>query len=148
MKMKNISRVYKTSAFSSIILIRLMVGSVFLSEGIQKFLFPDALGVGRFLKIGIPMPEFFAPFDGVFEILCGFLIIIGLLTKLAAIPMIINITVAILTTKVPMLVQKGFWITVHEARVDFSMLLGLIFLIIVGAGDLSVDYSLVKKKNE
>lgn len=71
---------------SSILLIRLVVGAVFLSEGIQKFLFPGELGVGRFIKIGIPMPEFFAPFVGVFETACGFLILLGLATRLAAIP--------------------------------------------------------------
>src|ERR1035437_4252020 len=85
------------------ILVRLVVGGIFLSEGVQKFLFPDALGVGRFTKIGIPWPEFTAPFVGVVEIVCGSLLILGLLTRLAAIPLIIDISVAILSTKVPML---------------------------------------------
>jgi len=134
------------------VLIRLIVGSVFLSEGIQKFLFPDALGVGRFIKIGIPYPEIMAPFVGVFEIGCGGLIILGLLTRLAAIPMIINMSVAIASTKIPMLLghgywmfnlpkldQYGFWSMAHEARVDFAMFLGAIFLLIVGAGSISLD---------
>ena len=94
-------RTLATHAPYSTVLIRLIVGGTFLSEGIQKFLFPDALGVGRFVKIGIPYPEVMAPFVGVFEIGCGALLIVGLLTRLAAIPMIINISVAIVSTKIP-----------------------------------------------
>ena len=128
------------------------MGGTFLSEGIQKFLFPDALGVGRFVKIGIPYPEVMAPFVGVFEIVCGALLILGLLTRLAAIPMIINISVAIVSTKIPILLGHGFWMfnlpkansygfwtMMHEARTDFAMLLGGIFLLIVGAGCFSFD---------
>src|SRR3989339_677589 len=132
---------------SSIILIRLIVGTVFLLEGIQKFLFSDELGVGRFIKIGIPIPEFFAPFVGVFEILCGALILIGLFTRLASIPMIVNMIVAISSTKIPILLNDGFWKMAHEARTDWSMLLGSIFLLIVGAGKFSVDTILSKSKN-
>src|SRR5271167_5102987 len=104
-----------TNSQRATILIRLLVGAVFLSEGIQKFLFPAALGVGRFTKIGIPAPQFFAPFVGVVEIVCGTLLIVGLVTRLAAIPLLIDISVAIATTKVPMLSRVGFWSTVHEA---------------------------------
>lgn len=129
----------KADAPAAVVLIRLLVGMVFLSEGIQKFLFPEALGVGRFVKIGIPVPGFFAPFVGVVEIVCGLLVIIGLMTRLAAVPLLIDILVAIATTKIPMLSQSGFWATAHEARTDYSMLLGLIFLVIVGGGPWSVD---------
>ena len=141
-----------THAPCSTFLIRLIVGGTFLSEGIQKFLFPDALGVGRFVKIGIPSPEVMAPFVGVFEIACGALLIVGLLTRLAAIPMIINISVAIASTKIPLLLghgfwkfslpaakSYGFWPMMHEARTDFAMLLGGLFLLIVGAGCFSFD---------
>ena len=137
--MHPLERLLGTRAPASTILIRFVVGAVFLSEGIQKFLFPDALGVGRFLKIGIPFPAIMAPFDGVFEIGCGIFLILGLLTRLAAIPMIINMIVAISSTKIPMLLQEGFWKMAHEARTDFSMILGCIFLLIVGAGSASVD---------
>jgi len=129
----------KTNAPHATILIRLLVGAVFLSEGIQKFLFPAALGVGRFVKIGIPAPRFFAPFVGVVEIVCGTLLIIGFITRLAAIPLLIDISVAIATTKIPMLSRAGFWSTVHEARTDYCMLLGLVFLLLVGSGPLSID---------
>jgi len=122
-----------------VVLIRLLVGLVFLSEGIQKFLFPEALGVGRFVKIGIPAPGFFAPFVGGVEIACGLLVVIGLATRLATVPLLIDILVAIATTKIPMLAQNGFWATAHEARTDYSMLLGLIFLLIVGGGPWSLD---------
>jgi putative oxidoreductase len=133
------SRMLGSKAPAATILIRLMVGWVFMSEGIQKFLFPSALGVGRFAKIGIPDPQFFAPFVGVVEIVCGALLIVGVLTRLAAIPLLIDISVAIVTTKIPMLSKAGFWSTMHEARTDFCMLLGLIFLLVVGAGTLSFD---------
>ena len=141
-----------TSAPCSTILIRLVVGGTFLSEGIQKFLFPDALGVGRFVKIGIPYPEAMAPFVGVFEVVCGALLILGLLTRLAAVPMIVNSSVAIVSTKIPILLGHGYWLfslpsvktygfwsMMHEARTDFAMLLGGVFLLIVGAGCFSVD---------
>jgi putative oxidoreductase len=122
-----------------VFLVRLMVGSVFLSEGLQKFLFADALGVGRFVKIGIPAPHIMAPFVGCVEIVFGFFVLIGLFTRLAAIPLTINILVAIATTKIPMLFDGGFWKMAHEARVDGSMLLGLICLLLVGGGRWSLD---------
>lgn len=134
-----LDRLVRSAAPRATILVRLLVGCVFLSEGIQKFLLPQALGVGRFLKIGIPAPHFFAPFVGVVEIVGGLMLVLGLLTRLGAIALAINISVAIATTKFPMLMKSGFWATAHEARTDFCMLLGSIFLLIVGAGPLSVD---------
>jgi uncharacterized membrane protein YphA (DoxX/SURF4 family) len=134
-----IQRLTRSSAPAATILIRILVGAVFFSEGIQKFLFPDALGVGRFAKIGIPDPATMAPFVGVVEIVFGALILLGFLTRLSAVPLLIDISVAIATTKVPMLLDKGFWAAAHEARIDVSMLLGLIFLLTVGAGPWSVD---------
>jgi uncharacterized membrane protein YphA (DoxX/SURF4 family) len=141
-----------TNAPAAVILIRFVVGAVFLSEGIQKFLFPAENGVGRFARIGIPAPEVMAPFVGIVEIICGALILIGLLTRLAAIPLIIDMLVAILSTKIPILLGHGFWGfslrtlpyygfwgMAHEARTDFAMLLGALFLLIVGAGAWSLD---------
>src|SRR5262249_19032485 len=122
-----------------VILVRLLVGWVFFSEGAQKFIFPAAFGVGRFEKIGIPAPYFFAPFVGSVEIVCGLLGILGLLTRLAAIPLVIDISVAIATTKIPMLAKSGFWATMHQARTDLCMLLGSLFLIAVGSVCLSLD---------
>lgn len=134
-----IKRLLETNAPASVILIRLIVGLVFLSEGIQKFLYPAELGVGRFSKIGLPSPEFLAPFVGTFEIVCGILITVGLLTRFAVIPTIIIMLVSIASTKIPMLFDKGFWAMTHEARTDWAMLLGSLFLLIVGAGAWSMD---------
>ena len=136
---KILYRIVEPGASAAVILIRLAVGAVFLSEGIQKFLFPAELGVGRFMRIGIPAPEIMAPFDGAFEIVCGVMLLVGLLTRLAAIPMIINMLVAISTTKIPMLIKSGFWAMAHEARTDWAMLLGSLFLLIVGSGPWSLD---------
>src|SRR5258708_4310814 len=116
-------KLFETHAPAAAILVRLIVGAVFLSEGIQKFLYPADLGVGRFTKIGIPSPEIMAPFVGVVEIICGTLILIGLLTRLAAVLLIIDMIVAISTTKIPMLLKSGFWAMAHEARTDWAMLL-------------------------
>jgi len=133
-------------------LIRLLVGWVFLVEGILKYLWIDDLGVGRFASIGIPVPHFSAPFVGLVEMVCGALVIVGLFTRLAAIPLLIDIIVAILSTKIPILLGHGSWrfslpklkhygllSMLHEARTDISMVLGLIFVLIVGAGAASVD---------
>jgi putative oxidoreductase len=138
-----ITRVVTTSAPAATLLVRLLVGAVFVSEGIQKFLFPDALGVGRFIKIGIPAPAVMAPFVGVVEIACGLLLILGVLTRVAAIPLLIDMLVAIVTTKVPIFVKSGFWAMAHEARTDYAMILGSFFLLLVGAGPFSIDARLV-----
>lgn len=150
--MKSIKGLLTTTAPVSVFLVRLAVGGVFLGEGIQKFLFPNDLGVGRFIKIGIPAPEVMGPFVGMVETVCGALIILGLLTRLATIPLIIDMCVALISTKLPILLghgfwrfsisklpSYGFWSMAHEARTDFSMLLCSIFLLIVGAGAWSID---------
>lgn len=155
--MNYLAKLTASKAPDAVVLIRLMVGSVFLAEGIQKFLFPAELGVGRFVKIGIPWPEITAPFVGGVEITCGALVILGLLTRLATIPLLINISVAILSTKIPILLGHGFWSftlaklprygllsMLHEARTDISMLLGGLFLLLVGAGAWSLDARLGK----
>ncbi len=142
-----IERILTTRAPASVILIRLMVGAVFLSEGIQKFLFPDQLGVGRFAKIGLPSPEFLGPFVGTFEIGCGMLILLGLLTRLAVIPTLVIMGVAIVTTKLPILLESGFWRMAHEARTDYAMLLGSLFLLLVGAGPWSLDDFIRRKRS-
>ena len=131
----------------AVILVRFLVGGVFLSEGIQKFLFPEALGVGRFTNIGIPVPGFTAPFVGGVEIVFGALLLLGLLTRVASIPLIIDISVAIATTKIPLLLSKGFWPMAHEARTDYCMLLGATFLLLVGAGPWSLDRILAVPAN-
>ena len=108
-----------TSKMSSL-LIRIVVGLIFLSEGIQKFILSGP-GVDRFTKIGFSHPLFWAYFVGAFEIVCGVLILIGLYTRLAAIPLLIIMLVAFVTTKIPILTGKGFWAFAHEYRTDFAM---------------------------
>jgi putative oxidoreductase len=133
------SSTWAGSTAKAIVLIRILVGWVFLSEGIQKFLYPGTLGVGRFVKIGIPWPQVTAPLVGTVEIVCGTLVLIGLLTGFAVIPLLAVISVALYTTKIVTFAKFGFWGTVHEARTDVSMLLALIFLVLVGGGAWSFD---------
>ena len=133
------SSAWTTRAARAIVLVRVLVGWVFLSEGIQKFLFPDTLGVGRFVKIGVPWPHVMAPFVGTAEILCGTLVLVGLLTRLAVIPLLAVISVALYSTKIVTFAKLGFWGTLHEARTDVSMLLALVFLLLVGGGSWSLD---------
>src|SRR5664279_5543037 len=140
------ARRLQVSGPRAVILIRLMVGIVFLSEGIQKFLYPAEMGAGRFAKIGIPSPELMGPFVGAAEIVCGTLILLGFFTRLAATVMLIDISVALLSTKLPILLGRavgrfslpklpryGVWSSLHEARVDLCMWLGSLFLILVSA---------------
>jgi putative oxidoreductase len=139
------SRILHTNPSKTTILIRLMVGTVFLSEGIQKFLFANALGAGRFEKIGLPAPELLGNLVGGFEIVCGTFILIGFLTRLASVPLIIIMLMALATTKLEILSEKGFWEMMHASRTDWAMLLGSIFLLIKGGGYGSVDNLLLKK---
>jgi putative oxidoreductase len=140
-------RFFATQAPAATVLVRIVIGAIFLTEGIQKFLYPADLGAGRFAKIGIPNPELMGPFVGGLEIVCGGLIIIGLLTRLAAIALLGDMTVAVVSTKIPILLGAGFWgfsltklprygflSMMHEARTDLAMWFGLLFLLIVGAG--------------
>jgi uncharacterized membrane protein YphA (DoxX/SURF4 family) len=131
-------RLVRSTGPASIILIRAIVGALFL-KGIQKFLLPDQLGAGRFLKIGFPMPDLLGPFVGTVEIVCGSLVLLGLLTRLAVIPLIVIMAVALMTTKWPMLAAQGFWYMAHEARTDWSTFLGSWFLLFVGGGPWSLE---------
>ncbi len=142
-----LEKIIETDNSKTTIIIRFIVGAVFLSEGIQKFLFPAFRGAGRFEKIGLPSPEFLGSFVGAFEIICGTLILIGLVTRLASIPLIIIMLVAIVTTKAEVLANQGFWEMMHGSRTDWSMLLGSIFLLIKGGGSWSFDRKLNIIKN-
>ena len=138
-----LQRTLETSSSRSTIIIRVMIGVVFLSEGIQKFLFPTIRGPGRFEKIGLPSPEFLGSFVGGVEVVCGVLILLGLLTRLASIPILIIMLTAIATTKTEILAHNGFWEMMHSSRTDWAMLLGSIFLIIKGSGKFSVDWLII-----
>jgi putative oxidoreductase len=137
--MPKLSSINHTHAPAATVIIRVMVGAVFLSEGIQKFLYPADVGAGRFAKIGLPEPQLLAPFVGTVEIGCGMLILLGMFTRLAVVPLLVVMATALLTTKLPVFQQSGFWKMAHDSRTDFSMILGSLFLLIVGAGRWSWD---------
>lgn len=139
-----------TEGYSSIILIRLFAGLTFLGEGILKFLYPS-MGVMRFTLLGFPLPELTAYSIGVLEIVGGICLLLGLFTNLFAILFAGEMIMAIVTTKITMLLnasplppppvppQTGFWAFVHESRDDYTLLLSMIFLMIVGPGKLALD---------
>jgi putative oxidoreductase len=139
-------------------LIRVMVGAVFVAEAVMKFVFPDTLGPGRFEKLGLPAPDLMSPFDAVFEAGCGILLMLGLLTRLAAVPMIVDMIVAIVSTKVglyfgttllplpPVPPQTGFWAVLHEVRSEYAQILGTIYLLIAGPGRQSLDAWLARRR--
>jgi putative oxidoreductase len=129
-----------TSNFRSIIFIRIAVGLIFFTQGILKYIDPH-MGVLRFERIGFPLPAFTAHFTGVFEIVCGLLILVGLLTRMACVPLLIVILTAICTTKLPELFHagQGFWFMVSDARTDFAMTMSLLFLVAAGPGGWSID---------
>jgi putative oxidoreductase len=131
----------------AVALIRIAVGLIFFSQGVLKFLDP-AMGVNRFTRIGFPHPAFTAHFVGSFEIICGVLVLFGIITRLSAIPLFVVISTAIATTKVPELFRpnQGFWYMVSDARTDFSMFCCLLFLIIAGPGNWSLDWVWTRSK--
>jgi uncharacterized membrane protein YphA (DoxX/SURF4 family) len=126
----------------AILLVRLAVGLIFMTQGILKYIDPN-MGVVRFTKIGFSHPYFTAHFVGMFEILCGLLVLLGLWTRAAGVPLLIIIATAIATTKIPELFHEnqGFWYMVSDARTDLAMLCSILFLILVGGGALSLDAS-------
>jgi putative oxidoreductase len=133
----------------AIVFIRLAVGLIFFTQGILKYIDPN-MGVNRFTRIGFPHPYFTAHFVGTFEVVCGFLILIDLFTRLSAIPLLVVISTAIATTKIPELSRpnQGFWFMVSDARADFSMLTSLLFLIVAGAGTWSLDSRISRREEQ
>lgn len=134
------------------LLIRFSLAGVFLLEGLQKLLFPDLLGSGRFAAIGIPLPSLTGPLVGLFELVCGALLLLGLFSRYAAVPLIIIMLVAILSTKIPILLgtdwlifkvreldRYGFWSFAHETRTDWAMLMGALYVLLAGPGPWSLD---------
>jgi putative oxidoreductase len=129
-----------STGLRSVVLIRLAVGLIFFTQGILKYIDPH-MGAMRFARIGFPMPAFTAHFVGVFEIVCGLLIMLGLATRLASVPLLIVILTAIATTKIPELFHpnQGFWFMVSDARADFAMTMCLLFLLSVAGDAWSLD---------
>lgn len=139
MKRSRFHRLIETRPELSTAMIRWMVSAVFLSEGIQKWLEPGVRGEGRFEKIGLPWPEFLGYFVGTTEIFCGALLLLGILVRLAAIPLLVIMGVAVFSTKLPILLDDGFWEAAHAVRTDFCMTIGIIFILLKGAGKWSMD---------
>ncbi len=133
------NKIFNTVYDNRAIIVRIVVGLIFLSEGIQKYLFPESVGTARFLKIGFSDAAFWAYFTATFEIVCGILVLVGFLTRLASVPLLIIMITAFITTKIPILLEKGIWSMAHEYRTDFALTLLLIYLFIYGSGGWSVD---------
>jgi uncharacterized membrane protein YphA (DoxX/SURF4 family) len=141
------------------ILLRLMAGSVFLWEGILKFVYLNQ-GVGRFTKLGFPLPDFTASFVGGLEIVGGLLILLGLGTRFVAVPFLIEMVVAMLSTKIglylgtsplplpPSPPVTGFWAVLHEVRSEYAQLLTSAFLLWAGPGPWSVDARWARQRTE
>lgn len=151
----------ETKASVWVVFIRLSLSGVFFLEGIQKLIFPAILGTGRFETIGIPFASVMGPFVGIVELVCGFLLIFGLCVRLSTIPLIATMIVAMLATKLPILLghdwlmfnlrdlsRYGFWSFTHESRTDWAMLMGALYLLAVGGGRWSFDYFIYQKKIE
>ena len=150
---RGLHQILESRAPRAVWLVRLAVAIVFVSEGIQKFVYPAALGAGRFAKIGIPTPDVMGPFIGVVEFVCGALVLIGLFTRLAALLLLADMTVAILSTKIPILIGHGYWrfaapsgkpglwSMLHEARTKiFRCGSDACSLFVVGAGGRSCGF--------
>ncbi len=139
------SYILSTTNDSKIIFIRLVVSLIFISEGIQKYLFLEILGPGRFQEIGFSHAFFWAYFTGACEMIFGLMVLLGLLTRLASVPLLIIMATAFITTKIPLFVTKGFWTFLHEYRTDFSITVLLVILFIYGGGKWSADLKILTR---
>lgn len=126
------------------IFIRLIVGVIFISEGIQKYLFLEAMGPVFFEGIGFRHAFFWAYFTGAFEIVCGTMILFGFMVRVASIPLLTIMITAFITTKLPLLKAKGFFEFAHVYNIDFSLTILLIVLLLYGAGRWSLDIRMLQ----
>ena len=141
------AQILNTGNDNKIIIVRMIVGLIFISEGIQKYLVVSMLGPSFFKEIGFSNPAFWAHFTGTFEIFCGILILFGLLTRLASIPLLTIMITALITSKLPLLATRGFWTFLHDYSTDFSLTMLLILLIIYGGGKWSADLKILLSEN-
>jgi len=135
--------------------LRLMAGGVFFWEGLLKFVYVNQ-GVGRFTKLGMPMPEVLAPAIAVLEIGGGLLLMSGLATRLISVPFIIEMIVAMLSTKIslyygtsplpapPSPPIMGGWAVLHEIRSEFAQVMTCLYLLAAGPGPWSLDAVLLR----
>ena len=154
-----LDRILRTHELRAAVLVRALVGAIFVSEGAQKFLYPEELGAGRFARIGFDAPELLGPLVGGVEVLCGALVLCGLMTRVAAAPLVGVMIGALVSIKVPIalgeatlgfalrpLPRYGVLSALHEARTDLSMLCCAAFLIAAGAGPWSVDAAWARRR--
>ena len=146
-----------TSAPRSVLAIRLMAGGVFFWEGLLKFVYANQ-GIGRFTKLGLPVPDVLAPAIAVLEIGGGLLLMSGLGTRLISVPFIVEMIVAMLSTKVALFLgtsplpkppsppQAGLWAVLHEIRSDYAQIMSCIFLLAAGPGPWSLDALLARRR--
>lgn len=127
------------------IIIRLIVGLIFISEGILKYKQAQWLGPGRFTDIGFNNPFFWAYFTGAVEIFFGTFVLTGFLTRLASIPLFIVMLTAFFKTKLPLIENRGIWTFLHEYTTDFALTLLIVLLFINGSGSLSFDKLFTRK---
>jgi putative oxidoreductase len=148
-----------TNGAEALVIPRLMAGGVFLWEGILKFVYPNQ-GVGRFTKLGFPDPALLAHFVATMEIIGGLFLLFGLLTRITSLYFILQMLVAVLTTKVALYLgtsplplppsppQSGIWAVLHEIRSDYAQILTSLFLLIVGPGVRSLDEQLARNRRK
>lgn len=127
------------ASWGSLVLIRIMVGWVFILAGLRKFMEPESMGAGRFEELGFPFPGFMGPWVGFWELAGGLLVLIGLFTRAGAIPLIITMIVAIITTKIPNFAADGMVPALHSMRLDASLLLASLYLFVAGGGMFAFD---------
>ena len=141
------SLILDTGNDGKIIFVRLITGLIFISEGIQKYLIVTIFGPVFFKEIGFANPMFWVYFTGTFEILCGIMVLLGLFTRLASIPLLIIMIIAFIITKLPLFSTKGLWTLLHEYSIDFSLTMLLFMLLIYGGGKWSVDLRILQTRN-
>lgn len=142
---------------SGILILRLMAGGVFLWEGILKFVYVNQ-GVGRFTKLGFPFPVTTAHLIATGEIIGGILLIAGLFTRITALYFILQMIVAVLSTKIDLYLgtsplplppappKIGIWAVFHEIRADYAQILTCLFLLLEGPGRKSLDFMVSTSK--
>lgn len=135
-------RILTTEPNKTFLLIRVMVGFYFLIGGVLKFMYPELQNAGYFANLGISPADTIANIISTIEIICGLMILIGLFTRIATIPLLIAISITVLVGKSPILFEEGFWLMAHISRIDFAMFMGCIFLLINGSGFWSADWKM------
>lgn len=143
-----LNRILQTSGDSKLVFVRFITGTIFVSEGIQKYLVVSLIGPSYFRELGFGHPMFWTYFTGTFELVCGLLVIAGLFTRIASIPLLAIMTTAFFTAKLPVLIHKGFLSFAHVYRIDFALTFLVIMLLVYGGGLWSADLRILRSRNK